>query len=281
MAGILSVSNTKNILASAPSVCHAIYVSNTTETEPINSDLSGKVALVTGGSRGMGAAIARRLAAAGADVALTYQQNKESADAVAAEITDLGRRGLVIAADSADAAAIGDAVDRTVSELGRLDIVINNAGVFPYGPIEETDLAEIDRTIAIHVRAPFLAARAAVKHLGRGGRIITIGSNLAERAAFGDIALYTMTKSAASGLTRALARELGPRGITVNQVLPGATDTDMNPADGESADAQRGFIALGDYGSVDDIAAAVIFLAGETGRQITGATLTIDGGTNA
>jgi NAD(P)-dependent dehydrogenase (short-subunit alcohol dehydrogenase family) len=142
-------------------------------------------------------------------------------------------------------------------------------------------VAEIDRTIAIHVRAPFLAARAAVPHLGRGGRIITVGSNLAERAAFGDIALYTMTKAANNGLTRALARELGPRGITVNLVQPGSTDTDMNPAVGESADAQRGFIALGEYGSVDDVAAAVIFLAGSTGRQISGATLTIDGGTNA
>ncbi|WP_246186855.1 SDR family NAD(P)-dependent oxidoreductase [Microlunatus speluncae] len=256
-------------------------MSNTTETEPINSDLSGKVALVTGGSRGMGAAIARGLAAAGADVALTYHQNKEGAEAVAADLAGLGRRGLVIAADSADPAAIGDAVDRTVAELGRLDIVINNAGVFPYGPVEETDLAEIDRTIAIHVRAPLLAARAAVPHLGRGGRIITIGSNLVERAVFGDIALYTMTKAANNGLTRALARELGPRGITVNTVQPGPTDTDMNPARGESADLQRGFMALGEYGSVDDIAAAVIFLAGSTGRQITGTTLTVDGGGNA
>lgn len=256
-------------------------MSITTETSSINSDLSGKVALVTGGSRGMGAAIARGLAAAGADVALTYHQNKEGAEAVATEIARLGRRGLVIAADSADAAAMGDAVDRTVAELGRLDILINNAGVFPYGPIEETDLAEIDRTIGVHVRAPFLAARAAVPQLGRGGRIITIGSNLAERALFGGIALYTMTKAANNGMTRALARELGPRGITVNLVQPGSTDTDMNPAAGEDADAQRSFIALGDYGSVDDIAAAVIFLAGETGRQITGATLTIDGGTNA
>ena len=256
-------------------------MSITTETNPINSDLRGKVALVTGGSRGMGAAIARGLAAAGADVALTYQQNKEGADAVAAELAELGRRGLVIAADSADAAAIGDAVDRTVAELGRLDIVINNAGIFPYGPIEDSDLAEIDRAIAVHVRAPFLAARAAVPHLGRGGRIITIGSNLAERAIFGGIALYTMTKAANNGLTRALARELGPRGITVNLVQPGSTDTDMNPAEGRSADVQRGFTALGEYGSVDDIAAAVIFLAGTTGRQITGATLNVDGGTNA
>lgn len=229
----------------------------------------------------MGAAIARALAAAGADVALTYHRNRELAEKLAAELTERGGRGLAIAADSADVGAVQSAVDRTVAEFGRLDVVINNAGIFPYGPVEETDLAEIDRTIAIHVRAPFLAARAAVPHLSRGGRIITIGSNLAERANFGNIALYAMSKAANNGLTRALARELGPRGITVNLIQPGSTETDMNPAVGQSADLQRGYMALDEYGSVDDIAAAVLFLAGESGRQITGATLTVDGGSNA
>lgn len=239
------------------------------------------MALVTGGSRGIGAAIARALSAAGAAVALTYERSKELAEAVATGLVERGGRAIALPADSADATAIQDAVDRTVAEFGRLDIVINNAGIFPYGPVEETDLDEIDRTIAVHVRAPFLAVRAAVPHLGRGGRIITIGSNLAERASFGNIALYSMTKAANSGLTRSLARELGPRGITVNLVHPGATDTDMNPSVGESADLQRGFSALGEYGSVDDIAGAVLFLAADSGRQITGATLIVDGGSNA
>ncbi|MFC7621226.1 SDR family NAD(P)-dependent oxidoreductase [Microlunatus sp. GCM10028923] len=248
---------------------------------PVHADLTGRTALVTGGSRGMGEAIARALAAAGADVALTYERSRERAEAIAEELTGSGRRALALAADSADADAVQAAVDRTVATFGRLDIVINNAGIFPYGPVEESSLEEIDRTIAVHVRAPFLAVRAAVPHLGRGGRIITIGSNLAERAAFGGIALYVMSKAANNGLTRALARELGPRGITVNLIQPGSTETDMNPAVGESADEQRGFMALGEYGSVDDIAAAVVFLAGDSGRQITGATLTIDGGANA
>ncbi|HLT61061.1 MAG TPA: SDR family oxidoreductase [Microlunatus sp.] len=239
------------------------------------------MALVTGGSRGMGAAIARSLARAGADVALTYHSSKEQAEAVAEQIDGLGRRGLAIAADSADAEAVQDAVGRTVRELGRLDIVINNAGIFPYGPIEQTSLDEVDRTIAIHVRAPFLAARAAVPHLGEGGRIITIGSNLADRASGGGMVLYIMTKAANQGLTRALARELGPRGITVNLIQPGPTDTDMNPADSPRADAQRAAMALGEYASVDDIATAVRYLAGPAGRQITGSTLTIDGGNNA
>jgi len=229
----------------------------------------------------MGAAIARSLARAGADVALTYHSSKEQAEAVAEQIDGLGRRGLAIAADSADAEAVQDAVGRTVRELGRLDIVINNAGIFPYGPIEQTSLDEVDRTIAIHVRAPFLAARAAVPHLGEGGRIITIGSNLADRASGGGMVLYIMTKAANQGLTRALARELGPRGITVNLIQPGPTDTDMNPADSPRADAQRAAMALGEYASVDDIATAVRYLAGPAGRQITGSTLTIDGGNNA
>ncbi|GAB3764066.1 SDR family NAD(P)-dependent oxidoreductase [Microlunatus parietis] len=247
----------------------------------LQADLTGRVALVTGGSRGIGAAIARALSAAGADVALTYERSRDLGEKVAAGLEERGGRGLALPADSADASAIQAAVDRTVAEFGRLDIVINNAGIFPYGPVEETDLAEIDRTIAVHVRAPFLAVRAAVPHLGRGARIITIGSNLAERAAFGGIALYVMSKAANLGLTRALARELGPRGITVNLIQPGSTETDMNPAVGDSADLQRGLMALGEYGSVDDIAAAVVFLAGGSARQITGATLTIDGGTNA
>lgn len=259
----------------------SVIINTVSITTEIETGLTGKVALITGGSRGIGAAIARRFAQSGADVALTYQNAKDRAEGLVAEIGAAGRRGLAIPADSADAEAIRDAVGRTVSELGRLDILINNAGVFPYGPIEEANLGDIDRTLAVHVRAPYLAAQAAVPHLGPGGRIITVGSNLAERAFMGNVALYTMSKAANNGMTRALARELGPRGITVNLIQPGPTDTDMNPAEGASADFQRAVTALGSYGSVDDVAAAAIFLAAGTGQQITGATLTIDGGTNA
>jgi 3-oxoacyl-[acyl-carrier protein] reductase len=244
-------------------------------------DLSGRVALVTGGSRGIGAAIAARLAREGADVALTYRENRVSAEKVVREIEGLGRRGLALQADSADPAAVGSAVDRAAAELGRLDVLVNNAGVFPYGPIEQVGLDELDRTIAIHVRAAFVAAQAASKHLGDGGRIISIGSNLAERAPHDGIALYSMTKSALTGLTRALARELGPRGITVNVVHPGSTDTDMNPADGPSAEDQRALTALGRFQTADDVAATVAHLAGPGGRTITGAALLVDAGANA
>jgi 3-oxoacyl-[acyl-carrier protein] reductase len=244
-------------------------------------DLKGRVALVTGGSRGIGAAIAVRLAGAGADVALTYREGRDSAEKVIREIEGLGRRGLALQADSADPAAVRSAVDRTAAELGRLDVLVNNAGVFPYGPFEEVSPEELDRTVAIHVRAAFVAAQAASPHLGEGGRIISIGSNLAERVPHDGIALYSMTKSALTGLTRALARELGPRGITVNVVHPGSTDTDMNPADGPSADDQRSLTALGRFQTADDVAATVAHLAGPGGRTITGAALLVDSGANA
>jgi NAD(P)-dependent dehydrogenase (short-subunit alcohol dehydrogenase family) len=244
-------------------------------------DLTGRVALVTGGSRGIGAAVALRLARDGADVAITYRSAAEQATQVVKEIEQLGRRGLAVQADSADAGAVRGAVDAVVAELGRLDVLVNNAGVFPYGPFEEVGLEELDRTLAIHARAAFVAAQAASPHLGPDGRIISIGSNLAERVPFPGVALYAMTKSALLGLTRALARELGPRGITVNLVQPGSTDTDMNPADGDSAEHQRSLTALGRYQTAEEVAATVAHLAGSGGRTITGASLLVDAGTNA
>jgi 3-oxoacyl-[acyl-carrier protein] reductase len=244
------------------------------------NDLSGRVALVTGGSRGIGAAIALRLARDGADVAITYESAADRAAQVVKEIEQIGRRGLAVQADSADPAAVHGAVDAVAAELGGLDILVNNAGVFPYGPFEEVTLDELDRTLAIHTRAAFVAAQAASPHLGAGGRIISIGSNLAERAPFPGIALYAMTKSALLGYTRALARELGPRGITVNVVQPGSTDTDMNPADGDSAEHQRSLTALGRFQTADELAATVAHLAGPGGRTITGASLLVDAGTN-
>jgi 3-oxoacyl-[acyl-carrier protein] reductase len=202
---------------------------------------------------------------------------------VVREIESLGRRGVAIQADSADPTAVAAAVDTTVERLGRLDVLVNNAGVFPFRPFEKVDAEELDRTIAVHVRAAFVAAQAASPHLGRGGRIINIGSNLAEFVGRPGITLYAMAKSALTGLTRGLARELGPRGITVNVVHPGSTDTDMNPADAgcPGADVQCAQTALGRFQSADDVAATVADLAGEGGRTITGAALLVDSGANA
>lgn len=245
------------------------------------SDLTGKVALVTGGSRGIGAAIARRLAAEGADVALTFQNSEAQAKSVAAQIEALGRRAVALRADSAAAAEVRDAVHQAAGTLGGLDILVNNAGIFPAKPYQEFTIDEIDQALAIHARAAFVAGQAALDHMGEGGRIVSIGSNLSEHAPFGGITLYNLSKSALNGYTKALARELGPRGITVNLVQPGSTETDMNPATGPDAETQIELTALGRYGTADDIAAAIAFLAGPSGRSITGATLTVDGGTNA
>ena len=242
------------------------------------SGLEGKVALVTGASRGIGAAIARRLARDGADVALTYLSAADKARSAVADIEAMGRRGLAIRADSADPHAIEAAVERTAAELGRLDVLVNNAGIFPNGPIEDVTLDEIDQTLAIHVRAVFVASQAAARHMGEGGRIISIGSCLAERVPGPGITLYAMSKSALIGFTKGLARDLGARGITVNVIQPGSTDTDMNPADGPDADAERSLIALGHYGQPEDIAAMVAHLAGEGGRFVTGASIAVDGG---
>jgi NAD(P)-dependent dehydrogenase (short-subunit alcohol dehydrogenase family) len=241
------------------------------------SELTGKVALVTGGSRGIGAAIARRLAQDGADVALAYASAADKARAVVAQIEAAGRRGLAIAADSAHPDAVIGAVERTVDAFGRFDILVNNAGIFPNGPLEEVSLEQVDRTLA-HVRAAFLASQAAARHMGAGGRIISIGSCLAERVPNAGITLYATSKAALIGLTKGLARDLGPRGITANVVHPGPTDTDMNPADGAHADGERSLMALGQYGGPEDIAAMVAHLAGAGGRFVTGAAIAVDGG---
>ncbi|HYZ26561.1 MAG TPA: 3-oxoacyl-ACP reductase family protein [Geminicoccaceae bacterium] len=241
-------------------------------------DLDGKVALVTGGSRGIGAAIARTLAERGADVAITYAKAADKANAIVAAIEAAGRRALAIQADSADAEAVAGAVEQTAGAFARLDILVNNAGIFPSGPPEEVTLEEIDRTLAIHVRAVFLASREALKHMGPGGRIISIGSCFAQRVPYGGVTLYAMSKSALIGFTKGLARDVGARGITVNVVDPGSTDTDMNPAAGETADAERALMAVGHYGKPEDIAAMVAHLAGESGRFVTGASIAIDGG---
>jgi 3-oxoacyl-[acyl-carrier protein] reductase len=242
------------------------------------NDLSGKVALVTGGSRGIGAAIAQRLARDGAAVAFTYVAAAEKAKAVAKQIDADGGRVLIIQADSADPDAVEAAVDRTAAELGQLDILVNNAGVFVGGPIEEATIEQVDSLWAIDVRAVFVASRAAARHMSEGGRIITIGSALADHVPMPGMTLYAMAKSALTGMTRGLARDLGPRGITVALVHGGLIDTDMNPADGPAASVLSGVPALGRFGSPEDIAAIVAHLAGDGGRYVTGTAISVDGG---
>ncbi|GAA1023104.1 MULTISPECIES: SDR family NAD(P)-dependent oxidoreductase [Amycolatopsis] len=243
--------------------------------------LDGKVALVTGGSRGIGAAIALRLAEDGADVAITYERAADRAADVVASIEKLGRRGLALQANATDSDAVTSAVDRTAADLGGLDVLVNNAGVFEVAPVDELTPEAIDRTLAIHVKAPLVAAGAAVRHMTRGGRIVTIGSDLAERMPFVGMSLYAASKSAVVGMTKGLARDLGPRGITAMVVHPGSTDTEMNPADGPHSGDQLAHIALGHYGNPADIAAAVSYLAGPDGRYLTGTSITVDGGFTA
>ncbi|MGB8403172.1 MAG: SDR family oxidoreductase [Mycobacterium sp.] len=245
------------------------------------SDLTGKRALVTGAARGIGAAIALDLATRGADVAITYQQSVDSAAMVTDKIRSLGGRAVAIQADSADAAAVTWSIAETVSQIGGLDILVNNAGVLYTAPMAETTLEQIDHMIAVNIRSAVLASQAAIAHLPDGGRIVSVGSCLAERVAIDYATVYSMSKSALLSFTRGLARELGPRGITVNLVHPGPTNTDMNPADGAGAEGLKELMALGHFADVDDIASAVGFLASPLARHITGTSITVDGGMNA
>ncbi|RYD62082.1 MAG: SDR family oxidoreductase [Verrucomicrobiaceae bacterium] len=242
------------------------------------STLKGKRALVTGASRGIGAAIAKALAAEGASVAITYERSADKAGEVVRQIEAAGGKAVAFAANSADPQAVRDSIDKTVEELGGLDILVNNAGIARQGSFEEISLEDIDALLNVNVRGVILTSQAAIKHLTTGGRIINIGSGLGERVPFGGVTVYSATKSALRSLTAGLSRELGPRGITVNLVQPGSTDTDMNPADGAGAEAQKSAMSLGQYGTPEDIAAAVVFLAGAGGKQITGTTITVDGG---
>jgi 3-oxoacyl-[acyl-carrier protein] reductase len=240
--------------------------------------LEGKVALVTGGSRGIGAAIARRLAQDGAAVAITYASAKQKADEMVRAIEAAGGRALAIHADSADTEAVKSAISETLQTLGRLDVLVNNAGIVAVTPLDQFSLDDFDRMVAVNVRSVFVAAQEASRHMGEGGRIITIGSVNADRIPFAGGSVYAMTKAAVAGLTRGLARDLGPRGITVNNVQPGPVDTDMNPADGPFAEMLKGMLAVPRYGHVDEIAGLVAYLAGPEAGFITGASLTIDGG---
>ncbi|MEU5695631.1 3-oxoacyl-ACP reductase family protein [Actinosynnema sp. NPDC020468] len=240
--------------------------------------IEGKVALVTGGSRGIGAAVAVALAERGADIGLTYVTN---ADEVVARIRGLGREVLAVRADSGDVEAVETAVAKVAAEFGGIDVLVNNAGEFRIGPVEELTAADFDRLFAVNVRAPFVAVRAALPWLLDGGRVVTIGSNVASRAAFPGFSLYSASKAALLGMTKALGRELGPRGVTVNLVSPGPTDTDLSPDDdGPNARHIKSFTALGRYARPSEVAAAVVFLVSE-GDYVTGAELLVDGGFTA
>lgn len=240
--------------------------------------LQGKAALVTGGSRGIGAAIARRLAREGAAVAITYVSSPDRAAEVVKEIGAGDGKALSIRADSADAREVGSAVREASEAFGRLDILVNNAGIAVLAPLDEFSLEDFDRLVAVNVRAVFAAAKEAARHMGEGGRIITIGSVNADRMPFPGGAVYAMTKAAVAGLTRGLARDLGPRGITVNTVQPGPVDTDLNPAEGEFAEMLKGLMALPRYGRAEEVAAMVAYLASPEAGFVTGSCLTIDGG---
>jgi len=247
----------------------------------MSKKLEGKIALITGGSRGIGAAIAKRLAADGAKVAITYTKGADAAASVVKEIERAGGKAIAIQADAADADAGKAAVEKTVATFGRLDVLVNNAGTAIPKAFEETTLEEMDRVLDINIRGVFVATQAALKHMTAGGRIIMIGSAVGERVQTPGLVPYSATKGAAKIFTQGLSREVGSRGITVNNVQPGPIDTDLNPAAGEWAVPQKAVTALNRYGHVDEVAALVAFVAGAESSYITGANLTVDGGMNA
>lgn len=247
----------------------------------MSNELDNKVALVTGGSRGIGAAIAKRLAAGGARVAITYARDADAAAKTVKAIEDAGGKAVAIKADATDPAAVKAAVDEAVTSFGKLDILVNNAGTAIPKPFEEATLEELDQVININLRGVFIATQAALKHINNGGRIITIGSCVGERMMTPGLVAYSATKGAIRMFTQGLSRELGSRGITVNNIQPGPIDTDLNPASGDWAVPQKEATALKRYGSVDDIAAMVAFVASPQASYVTGANLTVDGGTNA
>ncbi|MDB6079195.1 MAG: short-chain dehydrogenase/reductase [Akkermansiaceae bacterium] len=245
------------------------------------SNSKSKVALITGASRGIGKAIAIRLAADGASVAITYTSSPDKATKVVADIIAAGGSAIAIQADSGDPASVKNAVAKTVETFGGIDILVNNAGVLPLASIEDFKLEDFDRAIAVNVRGVFVAVQEAIRHMKEGGRIITIGSVNSDSMPFPTGSVYALTKGAVASFTRGLARDLGPRGITVNNIQPGPVDTDMNPADGPMAAGLIGQIAIGRYGHGSEIAALVAYLVSPEAAYVTGASLKIDGGFTA
>ncbi|MGD0304382.1 MAG: 3-oxoacyl-ACP reductase family protein [Candidatus Acidiferrales bacterium] len=244
-------------------------------------NLEGKTALVTGASRGIGAAIAKRLAADGAKVAITYTRGADAAASVVKAIENAGGKAIAIQADATDAKAVDAAIEKTVATFGGLDVLVNNAGTAIPKKFEETTLRELDQMIHLNIRGVFVATQAALKHMRNNGRIITIGSCVGERMMTPGLVAYSATKGAVKMFTQGLAREVGARGITVNNVQPGPIDTDLNPAAGDWAVPQKANTALDRFGTVDEVAGLVAFVAGPEASYITGANLTVDGGTNA
>jgi 3-oxoacyl-[acyl-carrier protein] reductase len=245
------------------------------------STLNKKVALVTGGSRGIGAAIAKRLAADGAVVAITYSKDANAASSIVKAIEQAGGKAVAFQADAADADAVRSAVEKTVATLGRIDVLVNNAGTAIPKKFEDATLEELDRVFNINVRGTMIATQAALKHMNNGGRIIMIGSCVGERMMTPGLVPYSATKGAVKMFSQGLSREVGSRGITVNNIQPGPIDTDLNPAAGDWAVPQKAATALNRYGKVEEVAALVAFVAGPDASYITGANLTVDGGTNA
>jgi 3-oxoacyl-[acyl-carrier protein] reductase len=243
--------------------------------------LSGKVAMVTGGSRGIGAGIVRRLAREGAAIAFTYSASHDKAHQLAHSVEAAGGTALAIQADSADAAAVRGAIDETVKTFGRLDVFVNNAGILLGGTIDQVSIHDLDRMLSVNVRSVYVGIQAAARHMGEGGRIVTIGSVVAQRTAFPGASTYAMTKSAVAGMVRGIAVDLAPRGITVNNVQPEPTATDMNPVDGPHYEIIKTLLPLKRLGTDDEVASLVAYLASSEAGYVTGASLTIDGGYSA
>ena len=244
----------------------------------MSMNLQGKVAFVTGGARGIGAAVVRRLASEGATVAFTYHSSAAPANDLVASIEKAGGRAVAVKADVADAASLTNAINETARQLGKIDILVNNAGVLRMGTLDTFTLEDFDATVQVNVRAVFVASKAVLAHMGQGGRIINIGSTNAERMPFAGGAAYAMSKSALKGLVQGLARDLGPKGITVNNVQPGPTNTDMNPESGDFAASLHSLMALQRHATPEEIAGMVAYVASPEAGFVTGASLTIDGG---
>jgi 3-oxoacyl-[acyl-carrier protein] reductase len=260
----------------APILCSS--TNHSQEEHIMSTNLNGKVAFINGGSRGIGAASARRLAREGATVAIGYAASASAAEALVAEIEAAGGNAIAVKADATDAAALTQAIDGVAARFGRLDILLNSAGVLLMGPVDQFSLEDFDKTVAVNVRAVFVASKAAAAHMTDGGRIINIGSTNAQRMPFAGGAAYAMSKSALTGLVKGMARDLGSRGITVNNVAPGPVDTEMNPATGDFAATMHGLMAIPRHGHADEIAAMVAYLASPEAAFVTGADLLIDGG---